>query len=84
MEYLNGPLSMERLADMLDMLGKRPIDLVRGGEALLKELGLSERIGDPMLNGFMVENPGLIDCPILTSGSRVVLGRSPENILQIL
>jgi len=39
-EYLNEPPSIKRLADILDMLGKKPIELVRSGEALFKELGL--------------------------------------------
>ncbi len=85
-EYLNEPPSEKWLADILGMLGKKPLELIRSGEALFKELGLSEK--DERPDGewirIMVENPGLIERPIVINGNRAVLGRPPEDVLQIL
>lgn len=85
-EYLNEPPSEQRLADVLNMMGKKPLELVRSGESLFKELGLSKKDerSDEEWISIMTENPRLIERPIVINGKQAVLGRPPEDVLKIL
>ena len=58
---------------------------MRRGEAPYRELGLADAGKDrDALIRAMVENPVLIERPIVVNGARVALGRPPENVLDIL
>ena len=59
---------------------------MRTGEALFKELGLSnqdDRPDDEWIR-IMLEHPKLIERPIVVNGSKAAMGRPPENVLGIL
>jgi arsenate reductase len=85
-EYLNQPPSEQELASILTALKKSPLELMRTGEALFKELGLSKTDDRPDEEWIriMVENPKLIERPIVVNGKKVALGRPPEDILNVL
>lgn len=84
-EYLNAPPSEAELDQILNMLGKQPGELMRKGEAVYKELGLGDaNPGRDELIRVMVENPILIERPIVINGDRAALGRPPESVLDIL
>ncbi len=85
-EYLNSPPSEKELKAILKMLGKSPLEVIRTGETLFKELGLSkkdERSDDEWIT-IMVENPKLIERPIVINGKQAALGRPPEDVRNIL
>lgn len=84
-EYLKTPPDEQTLSRILDMLGIRPMDLVRTGEDEYGELRLEEKADDRMaLIRAMTRHPILIERPVVVSGSRARLGRPPENVLEIL
>ena len=84
-EYLKTPPDAETLIDFLKKLGMEPRDLMRKGEAPYKELQLYEKKKDTKeLIDAMVQNPILIERPIIVNGDKVALGRPPENVLEIL
>lgn len=84
-EYLKTPPSREKLKEILDLLGMKPRELMRKKEAPYKDLGLDDPdLGDDELIGAMVENPILIERPIVISGGKACLGRPPENVIDIL
>ena len=84
-EYLKTPPDEQTLSRILDMLGIRPMDLVRTGEDETGELRLEEKADDRMaLIRAMTRHPILIERPVVVSGSRARLGRPPENVLEIL
>jgi arsenate reductase (glutaredoxin) len=84
-EYLKEPPSAAELKAILEKLGMRPRDLLREREACYAELGLKDRdLSDQALIELMVENPILIERPIVVSGSKAAIGRPPEKILEIL
>ena len=85
-EYLNSPPSEKELKAILKMLGKSPLEVIRAGETQFKELGLSkkdERSDDEWIT-IMVENPKLIERPIVINGTQAALGRPPEDVRNIL
>lgn len=84
--YLESPPSKEELKALCDMMQIKPLDIIRSGESLFKELGLSkddERTDDEWLE-ILVQNPKLIERPIVRIADRAVMGRPPENILKLI
>ena len=83
--YLETPPSASALDKILKALSKSPRDLMRKGEAPYKELGLDdESLTRKDLIKAMVENPILIERPIVTKGAKAAVGRPPESVLDIL
>lgn len=84
-EYLKSPPSAAELDALLTAMDLEPRDAMRRKEAPYKELNLADPSLDrAALVRAMVENPILIERPIVANGSRAALGRPPESVLQIL
>ena len=83
--YLDQSPSAAELAAILKKLGKSPRDIMRKGEAVYKEKGLSNPdLSDDDLIAAMVADPILIERPIVIAGAKAALGRPPESVLEIL
>ncbi|MFP6849578.1 MAG: arsenate reductase (glutaredoxin) [Pseudomonas sp.] len=83
--YLETPLNAAQLQELLRKLGISARQLLRSGEDEYKSLGLSDpQLTDAQLIDAMVSQPKLIERPILVVGDKAVVGRPPENILEIL
>lgn len=85
-EYLQSPPSEEELTNILNHLEMKPLTLMRTQEKVFKELNLSKNDvrDDEEWIRIMVENPILIERPILVYNGKVALGRPPENLLTII
>ena len=84
-EYLKTPPDAATLGDILAKLGCPPRQLMRVKEAVYRELGLGdENLSDADLIQAMIDNPILIERPIVLAGDRAALGRPPEAVLAIL
>lgn len=84
-EYLKTPPDANTLKDILDKLGLQPRQLMRTKEAIYKELNLDDTsLTDEQLIQAMLDNPKLIERPIVVKDDKVVIGRPPENVLSIL
>lgn len=84
-EYLATPPDAARLGEILDLLELEPRQLMRRKEAVYGELGLDgAEIGREALIAAMVDNPILIERPIVLTGGKAALGRPPEAVLKIL
>lgn len=84
-EYLNSPPSKEELLEVLKLLNIPIRELIRTGEAAYKENNLANKeLSDDQLLDIMVANPILIQRPIVIKNGRAVIGRPPENILEII
>ena len=84
-EYLKTPPSAADLADILSKLGKTPRDLMRKKEAPYADNNLGDgSLSNNALIAAMVENPVLIERPIVLSGGKAAIGRPPESVLEIL
>ena len=85
-EYLEHPPSASELKKILRMLDKHPLEIIRTGEKLFKELGLTkkdQRSDDEWIK-LMASNPKLIERPIVVKGNKAAMGRPPESVLDIL
>jgi arsenate reductase (glutaredoxin) len=83
--YYEKPLTVEELGKLVKKLGIAPRDLLRKGEQVYRDLGIAKRdLSDDELIQLMVENPDLIQRPIVVKGNKAVLGRPPENVDALL
>jgi len=79
-KYLDEPLSKETLQNLIKLLGIPAINLVRKGEAIWKEQFKGKDFTEEKLISILLENPKLIERPIVVKGSKAVIGRPPENV----
>ena len=82
--YLETPISKEELGEIIKLLGIAPIELVRKNEAIWKENYKGKSLSDSEIITAMVENPKLIERPIVINNGKAVIGRPPELIKTIL
>ena len=83
--YLETPPTAEQLRDLLSKLGISARQLLRTGEDEYRELNLANTaLSDADLIDAMAAHPRLIERPILVAGNRAVIGRPPENVLELL
>lgn len=85
-KYLETPLSVDQLKTVYAQLGLSSVrDMMRTKESIYKELSLGdESVTDEQLFEAMIENPKLIERPIVIKGDAARLGRPPEQVLEIL
>jgi len=83
-EYLKVTPSVEELRDIVDKLGIKSEELLRKNEAIYKEQYKGKELSDDEWLKAMVENPKLIERPIVVKGDKAVLGRPPENVKKLL
>jgi arsenate reductase len=83
-EYLEQPLSIDELRQIVRLLGVRPIEIVRRREPESSALRLDEATPDEDVLRAMVEHPILIERPIIVHNGRAVIGRPPETLKKIL
>ena len=83
--YLERPPSAAELKRVLGLLGLEPRGLMRVKEPPYSALGLADpALPAERLIAAMVENPTLIERPIVLANGKAALGRPPEAVLEIL
>lgn len=82
--YLDDPPDEAEIRATLTRLGIGPVDLVRRGEPLYRELGLDIDRDDATLIAAMAAYPRLIERPVVIRGDRAVIGRPPLRVLDLL
>ena len=83
-EYLKNPPTARELTEIVGKLGIDAGQLVRKGEDLYKARYAGKKLTAAQWIAAMVENPVLIERPIVVSGTRAVIGRPPENVEPLL
>ncbi len=84
-KYLDDTPDAATLKTLVKKLGLTSAhDLVRNKEADYKTAGLSAESSDDEVIAAIVQYPKLIERPILVRGNKAVLGRPPENALNLL
>lgn len=83
-EYLKNPISESELADLLMKLNMKPQELLRKNEAVYKSEFKGLNFTDEEWIKVMVENPKLIERPIVVNGNRAVVARPTEKIDEIV
>lgn len=82
-EYLKNIPTEKELTGLIEKLGITPKQLVRKGESVFKENYKGKNLTDKEWIKAMIEHPKLIERPIVVKDNKAVLGRPPENILDL-
>jgi arsenate reductase len=83
--YLQQAPGADEIRELLGKLGIEARGLLRRGESEYKEQQLaSPALSDSELVAAMAQTPKLIERPVVVRGDRAVLGRPPENVLNLI
>ncbi len=84
-EYLNTPPDRSELNEILELLNIEPRALMRKHETPYKDNNLDNPdLSREQLIQAMIDNPILIERPIIINGNKATIGRPPEKVLEIL
>lgn len=82
--YMDTPPDAKTLKALLTKLGfSSARQLIRTKEDLYKEMNLADASEQALIDA-MIQNPKLIERPIVIVGDKARLGRPPEKVLEIL
>ena len=83
--YYVEPLTKKKLRELLGKMNISARELLRTSEQVYRDLGLAQKqLPDDELIDLMIQNPDLIQRPIVERGKRAVLGRPVENVKALL
>jgi arsenate reductase len=82
--YLETAPDAAEIRSLLSRLGLGAAQLVRRGEEVYKAQGLGPESSEAELVDAMAACPKLIERPIVVRDDRAVLGRPPENVLELI
>lgn len=82
-EYLKTPYTAAQLKQLLGQMKMPAIKLLRKKEAAAAGIDPS-KLSEDQLIATMVENPIIVERPIVVSGGKAALGRPPEAVLAML
>lgn len=83
-EYLKDELSFDELKQIISHLGLEPFAVVRTGEQIWKDEFKEKIFTSDELIQLMVENPKLIQRPIVLKDGKGVIGRPLESIVDFI
>jgi len=82
--YLEEKLTEKELINIVKKLNISPIDLVRKKEIIWKEHYAHKNLSDDEVIKIMIENPKLIERPIVVNKDIAVIGRPASKINEII
>ena len=83
-KYLDEPFTKSELEDVIKKLNIKPIELVRTKESIWIENYKEKDLSDTQIIEAMLQNPKLIERPIVVNGNKAVIARPKEKINEIL
>ncbi len=81
--YIETPFTIEKLTQLIALLGIEPIELVRTNEAIWKEKFKGRKMRDTTIIKAMIDNPKLIQRPIVVDGDTAIIAR-PLSLLDAI
>ena len=82
--YLKNPFTVSSLKSLIKKIGCKPIALLRTEETLWKSTYKNKTFNDDAIINLLVENPKLIQRPIVASDKSAVIARPIENLIHFL
>ena len=83
-EYMGNPPTFEDLELILVKLAISPIDLIRNKEEIWEEEYKGKELKDDEIIQAIVNHPKIMERPIVINGMKAIIGRPPENVLEII
>ncbi|RXJ80700.1 arsenate reductase (glutaredoxin) [Arcobacter sp. F2176] len=82
-KYLDAKLTKEDMKEVLQMLGMSARELMRTKEDIYKEMNLKDENDEEKLIDAMINNPKLIERPIIIKDGSAVIARPLEKINEL-
>ena len=82
-EYLKNPLTFRKIKLILSQLNIKPLELIRTQESIWNENYNEKKLTDDEIIKLIVNHPKLMERPIVTTNKRAIIGRPPENVLDL-
>ena len=83
--YLKEKLFKKEIFSILKKLNLHPRELLRDTEKEYKNNNLSDaNLTKGQIVDFMIKYPILIERPIVIRGDKAIIGRPPENVLELI
>ncbi len=83
-KYLDEPFTEKELKEVIKKLNIKPIELVRTKESIWIENYKGKDLSDTQIIEAMLQNPKLIERPIIVKANKAVIARPKEKINEIL
>lgn len=83
-EYLKNPPTIDEIKEIVKFLRIKPIELVRQNENIFIENYKGKNFSEAEWIVILAQNPKLIQRPIVVSDSKAVIGRPPQNVLNLI
>lgn len=83
-EYLKNIPTKKELKTILSKLGLKAFDIVRKKEAIYLEKFKNKTFTNEEWIQLLIENPILIERPIVIDGYKAIIGRPPELVIDLL
>jgi len=83
-EYLKEPLGADQLKILLMKLNKKPGDIIRTQEDIYKKELKGKNFTDDEWIKILIENPKLIQRPIVEDRHKAVIAQPPEMIEELI
>lgn len=82
--YYVEAFSKEKLSQLLNKMGMKPSELLRKNEQVYKDLNIKESFySEDEILDLLVNNPDLVQRPIVEKGSKAILARPAERIKEL-
>lgn len=79
--YIAEPLSTSEISDLLQKLNMQPSQLARKSEPVVLEKYSGKRMSEEEWLQAMVDDPVIIERPIVEMGEKAIIARPPEVVL---
>lgn len=83
-EYLKKVPTKKELKDLLMKLGLKPLDIIRTKEPLFQKKFKNKKFSDAEWLQILIENPVLLQRPIVVDGYKAIIGRPVEKVVELL
>lgn len=83
-EYLKETPTKKELKDLLMKLGLKPFEIIRTKEPIFEKKFKGKKFTDAEWLQIIIENPVLLERPIIVDGYKAVIGRPVEKVIELL
>lgn len=83
-KYLEKPLNLNELYDLITKLDIKPIEVIRTKESIWIQNYKGKTLSDTEIIQSMVDHPILMERPIVVNGNKAVIARPSEKVKEII
>lgn len=82
-EYLKNPPTAQELRELLQLLGKKPLEIIRQKEPVFQEQFKGKTFSEEEWVKIMLENPILIERPIVVLDGKAWIARDDQSLAEM-